>query len=217
MSTKTKSSKSKKSVKIAPDSIPDAKEEILTELNYADIPMPKQKVEVFSRLEYNDEKKRKTVSEIVSKRSQTSDQEIVVDEVQPGSVSTTEETTRKRSSRKTKRKSEKAVVNETVEDYSKIHNETRRTIPAISTFELVIIVSKVMKELEVTNDGTVSTSELVRKALLSISKGHVDYVIRRHLPDGRYEDWSIKELHITQLMNEDLSDMTLRMGQEPSR
>ena len=74
--------------------------------------------------------------------------------------------------------------------------ENYKTTPFITKFEFCKIVGMRALELSLKKDGKETSSNLHEIAKKELIDGKIDMCIRRHLPNGRYEDRNIKDLQI---------------------
>lgn len=80
-----------------------------------------------------------------------------------------------------------------------IQNTTKKTIPILTKFERARIMGVRMQQLAYGAKPRVDTSdlksiaEIVNKELL---ERKIPFIIRRTLPNGKFENWKLEEFHI---------------------
>ena len=70
----------------------------------------------------------------------------------------------------------------------------QKTTPFITKFELARVIGIRMLQLHERNEGVELGDTLERVAIRELRDGNTPLVIRRHLPDGSFEDCAVRNL-----------------------
>eukprot|EP01028_Stygiella_incarcerata_P011721 TRINITY_DN678_c2_g1_i1.p1 TRINITY_DN678_c2_g1~~TRINITY_DN678_c2_g1_i1.p1 ORF type:complete len:142 (-),score=52.70 TRINITY_DN678_c2_g1_i1:112-537(-) len=93
---------------------------------------------------------------------------------------------------------EQIVIGEGVERGAvAVHPSQRITTPFLTKYERARVLGTRALQLSMNAPARVDTGSLtdpLEIARKELREGRIPFIVRRYLPDGRYEDWKLKEL-----------------------